>query len=274
MLRPRRHPPPPPDRGAGSRSIAVIASQTFAHTYNGATPLNPNAPVTAAIVEALYSQALGSEGCRRAGCSLVGGETAEHPGAMGPDDLDLAGFAVGVVQARDTTRSRMCPGGRRHCRVGLPRPALQRVHAGPPRAVGAGRASGSETRPGVGPRQTVADELLLPSVLYARLCWRCAARLGGGAARVRPHHGRGDRREPAPRLCPTGSGRCSDRSGWEEPRVFGEIQRLGVSPKPRWTASSTVAWAWPWWWRPDRPDYVVEASASAGRAASVVGSGR
>ena len=40
-------------------ATAVIASQTFANTYNGATPLNPNAPVTAAIVEALYSQALG-----------------------------------------------------------------------------------------------------------------------------------------------------------------------------------------------------------------------
>ena len=37
------------------------------------------------------------EGCRQAGCSLVGGEMAEHPGVMDPDDYDLSGFCVGIV---------------------------------------------------------------------------------------------------------------------------------------------------------------------------------
>src|SRR6058998_3826299 len=53
-----------------------------------------NVEVAAAVVRGI------AEGCRRAGCALIGGETAEHPGDFPNGEYDLAGFAVGVVDKR------------------------------------------------------------------------------------------------------------------------------------------------------------------------------
>ena len=64
-----------------------------------------------------------AEGCRQAGCALIGGEMAEHPGAMDPGEFDLVGFAVGVAE-RDQliTGEHVRPGD---VLIGLPSPGLR-----------------------------------------------------------------------------------------------------------------------------------------------------
>ncbi|HET9442606.1 MAG TPA: phosphoribosylformylglycinamidine cyclo-ligase [Acidimicrobiales bacterium] len=164
-----------------------------------------------------------AEGCRQAGCALVGGEMAEHPGAMEPGEFDLVGMAVGVVERDEVLGpERVRPGD---VLVGLPSPGLRSNGYSLARKVFfdvAGRSLDAPAFPGS--RRTLADELLEPSVIYAPavsalLRWvdvRAVAHITGGGIVGN-----------LARILPRDTGAVIRRGTWEQPPIFGEIQRLG-----------------------------------------------
>ena len=162
-----------------------------------------------------------ADGCRQAGCALVGGEMAEHPGAMAAGDFDLVGFVVGVAE-----RDRILTGetaGAGDVLIGLPSPGLRSNGYSLARRVLLDRAGlGLDDELFAG--HTVADELLRPSVIYAPAVRRL---LGDVDVRAVAHITGGGIVGNLPRVLPTGLDADLERSAWEVPRVFGEIQRLG-----------------------------------------------
>ena len=167
-----------------------------------------------------------SEGCRQAGCALIGGETAEHPGAMAPDDLDLAGFAVGVVEeGRELGPERVSPGD---VIIGLPSPGLRSNGYTLARHVLLERAGVGLAEPAwEGAPDTMADELLRPSVVYAPTVLAVRAAVGDGLHAC-AHITGGGLVGNLPRALPEGTGAVLFRASWGEPRIFGEIKRLGA----------------------------------------------
>jgi phosphoribosylformylglycinamidine cyclo-ligase len=166
------------------------------------------------------------EGCRQGGCALIGGETAEHPGVMAPDELDLAGFAVGVVD--DGTQLGPERVRLRDAVIGLPSPGLRSNGYTLARHVLLERAGLDLGDPAwEGAIVTVADELLRPSVLYAPAV--LAARAATGTAvHACAHITGGGIVGNLPRVLPDGIGAVLDRASWDEPRIFEEIRRLGA----------------------------------------------
>jgi phosphoribosylformylglycinamidine cyclo-ligase len=167
-----------------------------------------------------------AQGCTQAGCALIGGETAEHAGVMAPDELDIAGFAVGAVE--DGTQlgpERVAAGD---AVIGLPSPGLRSNGYTLARHVLLERAGLDLGDPAwEGADVTVADELLRPSVIYAPavLAVRAAT---GDALHACAHITGGGIVGNLPRALPEGLGAVLQRSAWEEPRIFDEIRRLGA----------------------------------------------
>jgi phosphoribosylformylglycinamidine cyclo-ligase len=162
-------------------------------------------------------------GCRQAGCALLGGEMAEHPGSLPPGQFDLAGFAVGVVE-----RDAMLGEGRvvvGDALVGLLSPGLRCNGYTLARHVLLERAGLRLDDPAWdGAEHSIADELLRPSVIYAPAV---LAALGAVEVHAAAHVTGGGIPGNLVRVLPAGADAVVDRAAWDEPRVFAEIRRLG-----------------------------------------------
>jgi len=159
-----------------------------------------------------------AEGCRRGGCALLGGETAEHPGVMEPGRFDLAGFCVGVVEERELLGPHRVEEG--DLLVGLPSSGLHANGYSLVRSALLDRYEPSSVPEGLG--RPLIDELLEPTTIYAPTVLRLAR---DGLVHAAAHVTGGGFVENVPRALPDGLGAEIDRTTWSVPPVFDLVRR-------------------------------------------------
>ncbi len=149
--------------------------------------------------------------CREAGCALLGGETAEHPGVMEPDAVDLAGAVMGVVEKGQELGPHLVRDG--DLIVGLLSPNLRSNGFSLVRAV-----LGNEIK-------THATALLEPSVIYSPTILEAVA---SGKVHAGAHITGGGIAQNLARVIPKGLGATVDTSTWQIPAVFDRVSDKGV----------------------------------------------
>ena len=165
-----------------------------------------------------------AEGCKQAGCALVGGETAELPGLYHGSDYDLAGFAVGVVERAEIRPQRNLVAG--DVIIGLPSSGLHsNGHSLARKVVLEVLKLPLDARPELLAGASVADELLRPTIIYADAFralkgtpWKAAAHITGGGLIENP-----------PRIFADDSLAVElDRATWDVPGIFRLIASAGI----------------------------------------------
>jgi phosphoribosylformylglycinamidine cyclo-ligase len=163
-----------------------------------------------------------ARGCRRAGCALIGGETAEHPGILGEDEYDLAGFVVGVVdKEKMIDGSRIVPGD---VILGLGSTGL---HSNGYSLVRKIFFEVNDFDPGdrlKGLSGTLGDELLTPTEIYAPGILRLIRKV---EVKGVVHVTGGGLIENIPRVLPSNVNATVDITSWHPPNIFKIIQSMG-----------------------------------------------
>lgn len=155
-----------------------------------------------------------AEGCREAGCALLGGETAEMPGLYDPGEFDLAGFAVGVVEHEELLPKAVEPGD---VVLGL---ASSGVHANGfslVRRVLEREGLRPEDPAPFDPARPLGELLLTPTRIYVKSCLALAR---AGLVRALAHITGGGLVDNPPRVLPEGTRMVIDVRSWPLPPVF------------------------------------------------------
>jgi phosphoribosylformylglycinamidine cyclo-ligase len=164
-----------------------------------------------------------AEGCRIAGCALLGGETAEHPDMMEPDEFDLAGFCVAIGERRDLIGGARIQAG----------DAVIGLASSGPHSNGFSLIRRLIERAGVGLEETpkelgggsVADALLEPTRIYSKPVRLLTATVD---VRAMAHITGGGIPGNLARPLPSGLGVEVELDSWQRPAVFSWIASLGV----------------------------------------------
>ncbi|MBX2813388.1 MAG: phosphoribosylformylglycinamidine cyclo-ligase [Myxococcales bacterium] len=215
------------------------------------------------VVEAVVSGI--SEGCRRAQCALIGGETAELPGMYAPGEYDLAGFAVGVVDRQSIIDGTgICPG---HAVVGISSHGLHSNGYSLAREVLLNRAQCGLDQPmDEHSAETWADVLLHPTAIYTQV-------VSALVRSVRPlamaHITGGGLPGNLSRVLPTGTSAELWSSAWTVPAIFHHIQRLG--PVSRMEMYRTFNMGVGLVVVTDQPEKTVQVVEQMGETAQIIG---
>lgn len=236
------------------------AEPLFLLDYLAVGSLDPQ--TAAAVVEGV------AEGCRQAGTALLGGEMAEHPGAMAPGEFDLSGTAVGVVERSEVLGpDRVRPGS---ALVGLGSPGLRCNGLSLARRILLEVAGLGLEDPAWEGGPTVAEVLLEPSVIYSPALGRLRADLGG-AYHAATHITGGGLVGNVPRMLPPDADAVLRWGSWPVPRVFSELQAVGRVETDEMVRVFNCGLGMVLAVAPDRAPSAVQSLQASGLWAGVVG---
>jgi phosphoribosylformylglycinamidine cyclo-ligase len=170
----------------------------------------------AAIVQGI------AEACVHAGCALVGGETAEHPGLLGPDEYDVAGSTTGVVEAADLLGPGRVEAG--DLVVAMGSSGLHSNGYSLVRHVLLETAGWSLDRHVDELGRTLGEELLEPTTIYAKACLDLAR---STATHAMSHVTGGGLAANLERVMPDTAVATLDRGSWTPQPVFDLVRRVG-----------------------------------------------